>query len=240
MTLSDTSAGPEVPLGLLEAATARLASTVVALEADDLVGPSRLPGWSRAHVLTHVARNADGLRNLLLAARSGVEVRVYASLATRHADIEAGATRPPEVVVADVLEASRRILVEAAAMPAGAWAAEVVFGSGQPGARSIPAGRIAFLRLCEVEIHHVDLATAYGFADTPEPLAGQLLAALVQRAGGELVAMGAERATVALPEDDVVRRCSGAPAAVLSWVTGRSEGAGVAADGPLPPVRGLG
>jgi maleylpyruvate isomerase len=33
--------------------------------------PSALPGWSRAHVLTHVARNADAMINLLTWARTG-------------------------------------------------------------------------------------------------------------------------------------------------------------------------
>ena len=32
--------------------------------------PSSLPNWTRAHVLTHVARNADALINLLTWARN--------------------------------------------------------------------------------------------------------------------------------------------------------------------------
>jgi hypothetical protein len=39
-----------------------------------------LPGWSRGHVLTHLARNADGGRRLLVWARTGVESFEYASL----------------------------------------------------------------------------------------------------------------------------------------------------------------
>jgi len=33
--------------------------------------PSLLPGWTRAHVLAHLARNADAMRNMLAGARSG-------------------------------------------------------------------------------------------------------------------------------------------------------------------------
>lgn len=57
--------------------TARLAATAAALTDDQVREPSLLPGWSRGHVLTHVARNADGLRNLLIWARTGVETPQY-------------------------------------------------------------------------------------------------------------------------------------------------------------------
>src|SRR3954447_4566989 len=40
---------------------------------DDLRKPSRLPGWTRAHVVAHLARNADALINLCTWARTGVE-----------------------------------------------------------------------------------------------------------------------------------------------------------------------
>ena len=37
---------------------------VATLDDDDFAGPSGLPDWSRAHVVAHVARNADALGNL--------------------------------------------------------------------------------------------------------------------------------------------------------------------------------
>src|SRR5205807_199393 len=85
--------GPGVTHLLKEllAATERLAATVKTMAPEDLGRPSLLPGWTRAHVLTHIARNADGTRNLLLSVRSGHLVRMYASSATRAADIDAGA-----------------------------------------------------------------------------------------------------------------------------------------------------
>src|SRR5437879_504555 len=113
-------------------ATGRLAASVDGLDPIDLDGSSRLPGWTRGHVLTYLARNADGLRNLLLAARTGEPLKMYASPVTRVADIDAGAARSPEVIIADVLESSRRFIVEARALPTAAWAALVPFSSGQP------------------------------------------------------------------------------------------------------------
>ena len=57
----------------LDDATQRLLSTARVLAEPDLRAPSLLPGWSRAHVLAHVARNADAMRNLLIGARSGTD-----------------------------------------------------------------------------------------------------------------------------------------------------------------------
>ena len=53
-------------------------------------GPSALPGWNRATLLTHLARNADALGNLLTWARTGVETPMYADPSSRAADIDAG------------------------------------------------------------------------------------------------------------------------------------------------------
>src|SRR5450631_874300 len=85
-------------LARLANATERLLSRVRSWGPGDLAAPSNLPGWSRGHVLTHLARNADGMRNVLLAARTGVAVPMYPSRDLRDADIVAGATRPASVV----------------------------------------------------------------------------------------------------------------------------------------------
>ena len=44
---------------------------------DDLREPSGLPGWSRAHVVSHFSRNARALVNLLDWARKGVATPMY-------------------------------------------------------------------------------------------------------------------------------------------------------------------
>ena len=46
--------------------------------------------WTRAHLLTHFARNADSLGNLLAWAETGVEQPMYGSGMARDDDIEAG------------------------------------------------------------------------------------------------------------------------------------------------------
>ncbi|MGD9796034.1 MAG: maleylpyruvate isomerase N-terminal domain-containing protein, partial [Acidimicrobiia bacterium] len=58
-------------IALVDDASARLLSTLASLSDTALRERSALPDWSRAHVLVHLARHADGLRNLLLWARTG-------------------------------------------------------------------------------------------------------------------------------------------------------------------------
>jgi maleylpyruvate isomerase len=52
-------------LDRLAAATDRVLATATALSDAQAREPSLLPGWTRGHLLTHIARNADGMVNLL-------------------------------------------------------------------------------------------------------------------------------------------------------------------------------
>ncbi|MBD3008267.1 maleylpyruvate isomerase N-terminal domain-containing protein [Streptomyces sp. 5-10] len=70
--------------------------------------PSALPGWSRAHLVAHVARDADALVNLLNWARTGVETSMYASADQRAREIEEDARRRPEDLRAELLAADGR------------------------------------------------------------------------------------------------------------------------------------
>ena len=78
---------------------------------------SLLPGWSRGHVLTHIARNADGLSNLLVWARTGIETPQYPSRQAREDGIEAGAHRPAAELSADVAQSATEFADEVAACP---------------------------------------------------------------------------------------------------------------------------
>ena len=94
----------EIALALarLGDSTDRLLATAGALDDAQAAAASRLPGWTRGHVLTHLARNADGFRNLLIWARTGTETPMYPSEESRDRDIEAGARRPAAELTADV------------------------------------------------------------------------------------------------------------------------------------------
>jgi maleylpyruvate isomerase len=98
-------------------ATAPLLATAAGLDDAAVGAASELPGWSRGHVLTHLARNADGATNLLTWARTGVETPQYASLTQRAADIEAGAGRDAAEQLEDLDAACARFAAAVSAMP---------------------------------------------------------------------------------------------------------------------------
>ena len=76
---------------MLAASAARFLATAQALTDDDLYHASALPGWMRAHVLTHLAQAADSRTGLLRAARAGRVGRQYPSEQARADAIDAGA-----------------------------------------------------------------------------------------------------------------------------------------------------
>ena len=167
-------------LGQIDAATGRLLETLRSLTASELRQPSLLPGWSRGHVLTHVARSADAMRNLLTWARTGIPTPAYPSPEAREAAIRPGANRDAAGLLADLTESARAFRDAALALPGQAWQVQVqvrVLDSAQ-----FPASELLVRRLVEVELHHTDLDTGYRPADwspgftrlqLPEPMRSQ-------------------------------------------------------------------
>ena len=154
----------EIALALtrLGESTDRLLATAGALDDARAAAASRLPGWTRGHILTHLARNADGFRNLLIWARTGTETPMYPGEEFRDRDIEAGATRPAAELTADVRASAATFATAAGELPAAAWDAPVA----RRGV-TFPARAVLPRRLSELEIHHVDLGTGYGPGDWP-------------------------------------------------------------------------
>ena len=134
--------------------------------------PSLLAGWTRAHVLTHIARNADAMSNLLHWARTGVQTRAYRDRESRDADIEAGAGRAPDEIRADVVGTSDRLADAVRRMPENAWRARVRNAQDV----EIPATAVPWARAREVWIHAVDLDVGASFKDLPIPMRRVLVA----------------------------------------------------------------
>lgn len=229
MNAPDETAGNRLGAELdeLAAATDRLLRTVDDLTDDDLRAPSLLPGWSRAHVLTHIARNADGLGNLVEAARTGDGRPMYpGGTAGRDADIEAGAARHIGDLRLDVAESADRFMAAFADFPDEGLDRVVAFSSGATAlGRDIPLRRVR-----EVEIHHVDLGLGYTPDDwTPEfatRTLGQIAPGFRTRdcPVGLLVATdGDGRWELAADGPQL----SGPRTALLAWLTGRTAGDGL-------------
>jgi len=217
-------------------ATDRLLASAATLTDAGVREPSLLPGWTRGHVLTHIARNSDGLGNLLRWARTGTKTPMYASRDARQADIEAGAGRSTAELAADVRGTAIALAAEAASLPGGAWAAQVQMLAGPP----MPARRALDWRLREVEIHHVDLATGYRPADWPaEFVAGNLPEVAGSFAGRDdapsclLRADGSDSAWRIGPSDPGAPPVSvhGSQVDLLAWLIGRDDGGGLQVSG---------
>ncbi|WP_444948240.1 maleylpyruvate isomerase family mycothiol-dependent enzyme [Micromonospora ureilytica] len=228
---------PLLLMGEVDTATSRLLRTAASFDAADLAAASLLPGWTRGHVLAHLARNADGFVNLLTAARTGEALPMYASLEARTADIEAGSNRPPAAHVDDLRRTADLFSEAVAAMPAEAWAATVQARKGP-----WPAALLVWGRLREIEVHHLDLAADYQAADWSETFAHRLL-----REAASHHATGPTPPSVVLRLDGnghevVIGERVGAPIVagpapdLAAWLIGRADGAplSVTPDGPLP------
>ena len=149
----------------IDFASQRLLGTARIINDSDLRAPSLLPGWTRAHVLAHLARGADALRNLLIGVRTGQPKPAYASPEARAADIEAGAQKPRGDLLDDVAAADNAFRTVSRQLPDEAWAAEI---NWVPGLDPFPAREVMVRRLVEIELHHVDLGAGYTAADWPD------------------------------------------------------------------------
>jgi maleylpyruvate isomerase len=151
----------------IDHATQRLLGTARVIAEPDLRRPSLLPGWTRAHVLAHLARSADAMRNLLVGARSGQERSAYPSVQAREADIEHGAGLPAKDLMADLAASAMAFRAISKQLPDDAWQFPVRILDSAP----FPAAQLLTRRLVEVELHHCDLGTAYGPDDWPAAFA---------------------------------------------------------------------
>lgn len=210
-------------------ATDRLLTAVAKLDDAAVTEPSRLPGWSRGHVLAHLARNADAIVNVL-------EGRpMYASAEARESDIERDAPRPLAVHLADLRDSVDRFQ-DAGAVPAD-WSRTVELRNGVMDS----ASRVPFRRWAEVELHHVDLGIGYELEDLPAEFTRRQTDFLAERFRGhpDVPALSIDRGDghptpSGRPGEPAITVTGPAPE-LLGWLCGRGDGSGLTvSDGPLP------
>ncbi|MFF6784298.1 maleylpyruvate isomerase family mycothiol-dependent enzyme [Streptomyces sp. NPDC012510] len=224
-------------------ATDRLLTAVAERDNAAVTQPSRLPGWTRGHVLAHLARNADALVNVL-------EGRpMYVSGEARDADIERGAPRPLDTQLADVRLSANRFR-DAASVPAD-WSRTVELRNGV----TESASRVPFRRWIEVELHHVDLGIGYELEDLPEEFTQREIdfladrfrdhpgvpSMMIKQDDGRVISTGAVGSVP--PEHLESGRhltVGGTRADLLGWLAGRRDGAALHVEGgtlpALPPL----
>ncbi|MGW2636068.1 maleylpyruvate isomerase family mycothiol-dependent enzyme [Streptomyces sp. NPDC001348] len=222
-------------LASVQKATERLLSAAAALDNAAVTEPSRLPGWTRGHVLAHLARNADALVNVLQGRP------MYASAGARDADIERGAPRSLDAQLAD-LRASAARFRQTGDAPAD-WSRTVELRGGVTDS----ASRVPFRRWTEVELHHVDLGIGYELEDLPEDFVEREIDFLAERFGGHkdvpstgLRTHDGRTWTTGGGAGGGPVGVEGSAAGLLGWLAGRRDGSDlVVTGGTLPRLPSL-
>jgi maleylpyruvate isomerase len=170
----------------LGAASARVVRTVDGFHGDDWRAPSLLPDWTRAHVVAHLALNAEGiaraLRGVVAAEDDGRPHTMYDSDEQRDLDIALLSAADPSEIRDRLLGGITTLQEAIDAIPGDQWETRV---ERTPGGRRIRAGAFPGMRWRELEIHHVDLDAGYSPADWTPAFAEHLLDAMTKRLAPE-------------------------------------------------------
>ncbi len=213
----------------------------------ELTTATLLPGWTRGHLLTHLARNADSIAGTLSGTLRGEVIAQYpGGRQQRNGDIEAGAGRHLAEQLTDVRESAAKLdRVFGALGEAEAW--------DRPSGDDLPAHEWLRRRWLEVEVHRVDLDCGY----TPDrwpplfvaSLWPEIAPTLGERATGPVrVEVTVDGSLSGAVTDEVVgssfeaghgdarTEVRGPDWAVLAWLLGRRSAA-EAALGAAPALR---
>lgn len=207
-------------------------ATVASLSDDEMAAASLCEGWSRAHVIAHVAANGRALVQLIEWAAAGEERRLYASPEARAGAISALAALPREELLEE-LRASAKHFAEQAQRLAGALVAPEVQVDGGP----LPATSIVALRIAEVVVHHHDLDTAWTIEEADPDSLLDALEAVVRSLG----AKDAPGMTLVTEERDQwiigngALRVESDREGLLQWLA-RGDAAHIEAEGPVPAL----
>jgi maleylpyruvate isomerase len=246
VTIADAGgAAATVPAtaALVRIATERLLTTLA--EAADGASrsladsPSLLPGWTRGHVATHIARNADSFTWMLDGVVAGELREQYpGGPPTRAAAIDAGSTRSTDELVTDVERSATRFASACSRVDADGWSRPVRPISGE-----VPASQLVRSRLREVEVHHADLGMGYGPADwLPEFVESELpvrvagLAVRLPRGTALRLVASDSGAAWEVGGGPASVTVGGARSVILAWLLGRDAGDRLEAPAGLPAL----
>jgi len=203
-------------------ATQSLLGDTIAITDEQWAEPSRLPGWTRAHVATHVARNADAFVRIMTQLRSGQPTGMYESPAQAREDIERGSERSALELQVDLDASAGRLhahLAELMSMPPD----RMVHLSPT---RTERLDRLPLARLNEVVLHHIDLDVGFTYTNIGAQVASWLLEYNANRIGRDLnhpaIRIIADSGlTVVIGGVGRVTAVHGADNYLLGWLTGR-------------------
>ncbi len=228
-----TSITPENLLEELRRAADVVTGIAATLTDADVAAPSELPGWTRGHVLAHVAGIANAMARQLEFAARGEKVELYDGGAEgRNRAIELSAGHSAEQHRSAVEAAISRALAAFGALDAAGWQQPVSFRDGV-----VFDGGLALWR--ELTIHASDLGTGRGPETWSRPFCENLFDFLAARVPeGErfvLQPLGLPSVTIGAPggRSTVI---NGMLTDIAAWLAGRTPTLGslratAAADG---------
>lgn len=212
-----------------DADQALLRDTISILETD-WHRPSLLPGWTRAHVATHLARGADRLRQVTEVSFGGAHVQEFSEI-DRREEIEHGADRTGLELQIDLDTSASALTATWNAVTD--WHRPVRFLG-----RARPLAILPVIRLHEISVHHLDLACGFSAAQVPPEAAVPLLdwvtgrvkdadrpAIAIEATSGFTAVIGHGPSTATVRADD---------ASLWAWLSGRAPL--TAADGETLPA----
>lgn len=169
-TLSSLATVPIVRQAKLEA-TQRLLGDTITLSEQAWQEPSRLPGWTRAHVATHLARDADAFVRAVDSVLMGRRGLMYDSDEDRDLALERGSERSGLELQIDLDTSAGRLNRRFNVLDSVPGDLMVELTPGQ----LFRADLLPLIRLNEVVLHHIDLDCGFEVDNIDPEFAGWLL-----------------------------------------------------------------
>lgn len=220
-------------------ATQHLLGDTMGIPEGDWQLPSTLPGWTRAHVASHLSRSADGMSRVIEGLAAGRPTRMYDSQSQQLSDIERGSERTGLELQIDLDTSTGRLNRAMDLVASGAVSGDTELRAGL----RLPVTLLPLARLHEVVSHHIDLAIGFALEALDDEVAGWLLAWVLHTIGdrADYPALRIEHSggSARIGRAGPPRTVSGPDAGLYGWLIGRSDGAPlVGAVGPALPVYG--
>lgn len=182
--------------------TVLMTNAVSALDDESFSAATALPGWTRRHVVAHVAANAEAIGNLVRWAATGVETPMYISAQARAAGIERGVGLAAAELKLWLAVSAEQLAVAMDRLTEDQWQQLVRTAQG----RTVPATETPWMRAREVCVHAVDLGAGIEFEDLPREFNRALCLDIQAKRG--LATLPPEAAAASLPD-------------VSAWLAGR-------------------
>lgn len=230
--MNKTAAYMPSDLNRLDRETGMALATVASLSAEELAAPSRVEGWSRAHVVAQLISNARALGRLVNWAVTGEEQAMFTSAEALQAEIDYLAGLPAAELKQALREANDEFAKTAEQLRSAQLAVEEVEGPiGPVSAYWLPAYRTS-----EVILRHHDLDTVWELEEADIDaledaldLAVEVIKQNPDYPGLQIETDEGESYTIG----DGTTTLKGGRDAILGWIT-RGGTHGLRYDGELP------